>query len=244
MTKVLVIEDDEVQATAMRRHLTDAGFVVEWVADGEKALRRVRFERPDVCVLDLMIPGMDGWNVLEAMRAEGDLTPVVVLSARSAEHDRVHLLEAGADDFLVKPASMRELVARVRAAARRGSGGSAPPGGPAGDEPLEVDGLRLDPNLRTAFVSPDGGPWRNASLTVKEFQVLWTLAAQADKVLTRDELQQRVWGIPHRSRDRSVDVCVRKLRGKIELGDRVYIHTHYGVGYRFAPGRGDAFPAT
>ena len=234
MTKVLVIEDDEVQALAMRKHLADAGFVVEWVADGEKALRRVRFERPDVCVLDLMIPGLDGWNVLEAMRAEGDQTPVVVLSARSAEHDRIHLLDAGADDFLVKPASMRELVARVRAAARRGSGGDAAPRAGT-DEPIEVDGLRLDQNLRTAFVEDDAGAWSDARLTLKEFQVLSTLAAQPNKVLTRNELQQRVWGIPHRPRDRSVDVCVRKLRGKIEQGDRVYIHTHYGIGYRFAP---------
>jgi DNA-binding response OmpR family regulator len=244
VTKVLVIEDDEVQATAMRRHLTEAGFVVEWVADGEKALRRVRFERPDVCVLDLMIPGMDGWNVLEAMRAEGDHTPVVVLSARSAEHDRVHLLEAGADDFLVKPASMRELVARVRAAARRGSGGGAPEGASAAEGSLEFDGLRLDPNLRTAFVVGDDGTWRNASLTVKEFQVLRTLAGQPNKVFTRDDLQQRVWGIPHRPRDRSVDVCVRKLRSKIELAGRIYIHTHYGVGYRFAATPEDASPTS
>ena len=116
--KVLIVEDDEVIAKGMADHLATAGFDPVWVAQGAKALARLRYERPDVCVLDLMIPEVDGWSVIESARAEGIGTPIVVVSARGTEHDRVHALEIGADDYLVKPFSMRELVARVGAAAR------------------------------------------------------------------------------------------------------------------------------
>jgi DNA-binding response OmpR family regulator len=221
----------------MRRHLGQAGFDVEHADDGDRALRKLRFERPDVCVLDLMLPGTDGWSLIEQVRADGDTVPIIVLSARSAEHDKVHVLERGADDYLVKPASMKELVARVRAAVRRAQ--IVPSTG--GDEPLEVQGLRLDPRLQRAYVrdteAADTGEWPDASLTVKEFRLLWTLACSAGRVMSRDELQQRVWGIPYRPRDRSVDVCVRKIREKID--ERApgwsYIQTHYGIGYRFEP---------
>ena len=119
MATVLIVEDDEVLAGVMRRHLTQAGHDVEWAADGDRGLRKIRFERPDLCVVDLMLPGTDGWGVIEELRAEGVTIPVIVLSARSSEHDKVHTLGIGADDYLVKPASMRELVARVDAALRR-----------------------------------------------------------------------------------------------------------------------------
>ena len=120
MSKVLIIEDDDVIAEGMARHLTSAGFDPLWVNKGESGLARLRYERPDVCVLDLMLPGIDGWKLIETARSEGIGTPIVVVSARGTEHDRVHALEIGADDYLVKPFSMKELVARVRAAARRG----------------------------------------------------------------------------------------------------------------------------
>ena len=237
MATVLIVEDDPVLAGVMRRHLVQAGFDVEHAADGDRALKKLRFERPDLCVLDLMLPGTDGWNIIEQVRRDGDTVPIIVLSARSAEHDKVHVLERGADDYLVKPASMKELEARVRAAVRRAQ--IVPAAG--GDEPIEVDGLRLDPRLQRAYVRMDGheadGEWPDANLTVKEFRLLWTLACSAGRVMSRDELQQRVWGIPYRPRDRSVDVCVRKIREKIDerLTDRSYIQTHYGIGYRFEP---------
>src|SRR6476659_6739855 len=110
----------------MTRHLQGAGFDAISVANGETGLQRLRFEKPDVCVLDLMLPGLDGWRVIEQARNEGIGTPIGVVSARGTEHDRVHALELGADDYLVKPFSMRELVARVRAAARRGVSASEP----------------------------------------------------------------------------------------------------------------------
>src|SRR6195256_2045883 len=120
MAKVLIVEDDEVIAQGMTRHLTAAGFDPLWVANGEQGLARLRYEQPTVCVLDLMLPGLDRWKLIETGRGEGIGTPILVISARGTEHDRVHALEIGADDYLVKPFSMRELVARVGAAARRG----------------------------------------------------------------------------------------------------------------------------
>src|SRR6476646_7025350 len=120
VAKILIVEDDAVIADGMARHLSAAGFDPIVVGRGELGLARLRYENPDVCVLDLMLPELDGWKLIETARAEGIGTPIVVVSARGTEHDRVHALEIGADDYLVKPFSMRELVARVGAAARRG----------------------------------------------------------------------------------------------------------------------------
>src|SRR5215207_8639845 len=121
MPRVLIVEDDDVIAQSMASHLNAKGFDATSVGDGAQALARLRYERPDVVVLDLMIPRNDGWNVIETARGEGIGTPIVVVSARGTEHDRVHALEIGADDYLVKPFSMRELVARVQVASRRGT---------------------------------------------------------------------------------------------------------------------------
>jgi DNA-binding response OmpR family regulator len=237
---VLIVEDDETLAGIMRRHLANAGHDVEWAADGDRGLKKVRFERPDVCVIDLMMPGTDGWGVIEQMRAEGIDTPVIVLSARSSEHDKVHTLGIGADDYLVKPASMRELVARVDAALRR-SGRSGTTGAPLmperEEEAIEAPGIRIDFLTHRALIETQPGVWVDAELTVREFRLLVTLARVRGRVLSRDELQQRVWGTPHRPRDRIVDVCVRKIREKLDARSPTYtfVQTHYGIGYRFEP---------
>ena len=237
MATVLIVEDDEVLAGVMRRHLAQAGHDVEWAADGDRGLRKIRFERPDVCVVDLMMPGTDGWGVIEQMRAEGVDIPVIVLSARSSEHDKVHTLGIGADDYLVKPASMRELVARVEAALRRSGRAAAVPVETEDDEAIEAPGIRIDFRTHRALVETAPGTWEDAALTVREFRLLVTLARARGRVLSRDELQQRVWGTPHRPRDRIVDVCVRKIREKLDARSPQYdfIQTHYGVGYRFEP---------
>src|SRR5215212_5115788 len=185
MAKVLIIEDDDVIADGMAQHLTSSGFDPLVVGNGEIGLARLRFERPDVCVLDLMLPGADGWHLIETARGEGIGTPVVVVSARGTEHDRVHALEIGADDYLVKPFSMKELVARVQAAARRG----VRPAEVARGETIEVEELRIDPREVQAFV--DGA---SADLTPTEFKLLYTLALDRGRVVTRDELLQKVWG--------------------------------------------------
>src|SRR6266511_55656 len=148
MAKVLIVEDDAVIADGMRQHLSAAGFDAIVVPKGDQGLARLRFERPDVLVLDLMLPGRDGWSVIETARAEGIPTPIVVVSARGTEHDRVHALEIGADDYLVKPFSMKELVARVRAASRRASRGQEQQRG----EPIEIEELRIDPLEVQAYV--------------------------------------------------------------------------------------------
>src|SRR2546421_10608542 len=168
----------------MAQHLTASGLEPMRVAAGELGLARLRYERPDVLVLDLMLPGLDGWSLIEQARAEGIGTPIVVVSARGTEHDRVHALQIGADDYLVKPFSMKELVARVEAAARRGVRGLHEERG----EELVIEELRIDPRGVQAFV--DG---ENAELTPTEFRLLYALAQDRGRVASRDDLLQWIW---------------------------------------------------
>src|SRR6266852_9948608 len=225
MAKVLIVEDDAVIAEGMARHLASAGFDPVVVGKGEQGLARLRFEHPDVVVLDLMLPERDGWSVIEAARAEGIATPIVVVSARGTEHDRVHALDLGADDYLVKPFSLKELVARVRAASRRATRREDAPRG----EPIDIEELRIDPREVQAFV--DG---QSAELTPTEFRLLYQLALERGRVVTRDELLQKIWGRRETHRDRTVDVFVRRLRDKIDrrASRHTFIQTRYGVGYR------------
>jgi len=180
---------------------------------------------------------MDGWRIIEALRADGVGIPLIVVSARGTEQDKVHALGIGGDDYLAKPFGMQELVARVKAAVRRA--GIVQAGGDR--ERIEVPGLVIDPDLHRAVL--DG---EDAELTRTEFRLLSVLASERGRVMTRDQLQQRVWGTPYRPRDRSVDVCVRKLREKLDQrsGEYTYIHTHYGVGYRFDAEREPAVEAS
>jgi len=228
MAKVLIVEDDAVIADGMAHHLTAAGFDPIRVENGTAGLARLRFERPDVCVVDLMLPGTDGWKLIENARSEGIGTPIVVVSARGTEHDRVHALEIGADDYLVKPFSMKELVARVKANARRGTRAEQEQRG----EAIELQELRIDPAEVQAFVHGE-----SADLTPTEFRLLYALALEAGRVVTRDELLQRIWGRRETHRDRTVDVFVRKLREKVDrkARDHTFIQTRYGVGYKLEP---------
>ncbi len=225
VAKVLIVEDDEVIARGMAEHLRAAGFDAIAVGAGEVGLARLRYENPDVCVLDLMLPGVDGWRLIETARSEGIGTPILVVRARGTEHDRVHALEIGADDYLVKPFSMKELVARVKAAVRRGVRAQDTPRGDA----IEIEELRIDPREVQAFVAGT-----NAELTPTEFRLLYTLALEQGRVVTRDELLQRIWGRRQSHRDRTVDVFVRRLRDKIDkqAPRHTFIQTRYGVGYK------------
>jgi DNA-binding response OmpR family regulator len=175
-----------------------------------------------------MLPGLDGWSLIESARAEGIGTPIVVVSARGTEHDRVHALEIGADDYLVKPFSMKELVARVQAAARRGVRAQPEQRGDA----IQIEELRIDPREVQAYV--DG---ESADLTPTEFRLLYALALDQGRVATRDELLQKLWGRRETHRDRTVDVFVRRLRDKIDrrASRHTFIHTRYGVGYKLEP---------
>ena len=185
----------------------------------------MRYEAPDVVVLDLMLPQRDGWSVIEQARADGIGTPILVVSARGTEHDRVHALDIGADDYLVKPFSMSEFVARVNAAARRGVRTPETTRG----ETIEIEELRIDPREVQAYV--DG---ESVELTPTEFRLLYQLALDRGRVVTRDELLQKLWGRREVRRDRTVDVFVRRLRDKIDrrATRHTFIQTRYGVGYK------------
>jgi len=235
MAKVLIVEDDEIVAKSMVDHITAAGHEAKWTAKGEQGLAALRYESPDVVVLDLMLPQRDGWSVIESARADGIGTPIVVVSARGTEHDRVHALDIGADDYLVKPFSMKELVARVQAAARRGVRAQPEERGDA----IEIEELRIDPREVQAYV---GGV--NTELTPTEFRLLYALALDRGRVTTRDELLQKIWGRRETHRDRTVDVFVRRLRDKIDrIAPRhTFIQTRYGVGYKLEPVEKDGHP--
>ena len=230
MTKVLIIEDDEVIADGIVQHLRPQGSTPSASPAASTGLARLRYEQPDVCVLDLMLPGLDGWKLIETARGGGIGTPIVVISARGTEHDRVHALEIGADDYLVKPFSMKELVARVQAAGRRGAAAAAGDAARARRSRSRSCGSTRDEVQ--AYV--DG---ESAELTPTEFQLLYALALEQGRVVSRDELLQRLWGRRQGHRDRTVDVFVRRLREKIDrrASRHTFIQTRYGVGYKLEP---------
>ena len=231
---VLIVEDDEAIANSVAYSLDRAGYRTLRAGDGAQALRLFRQQRPDLVILDLMLPQMDGWRVTEELRREDARVPVIVCSARTSEFDRVHGLEMGADDYVTKPFSMKELLARVQAHLRRGGAAPRPPGG----EPAAGGALRIDPEQVQAFI---GGA--SVGLTPREFDVLYALARAQGKPLARERVYREVWGYEMMRGDRSVDVFVRKVRQKLAAAqpDRSYVQTLYGVGYRFEPS--DAAPA-
>jgi two-component system response regulator VicR len=228
---VLIVEDDEAIADMMAYHLDKAGFRTLQASDGGHGLRLFRRERPDLVILDLMLPQVDGWRFTEQLRAEDEQVPVIVCSARTSEYDRVHGLEIGADDYVTKPFSMKELVARVSAHLRRVEQRRRPDG----RGPIHVDDLVIDPEQVQAFVAG-----RSVGLTPREFEVLYALARSSGKPVPRARVYREVWGYEMMPGDRSVDVFVRKLRQKLDAAvpGHSLIQTHYGVGYRFETAHG------
>ncbi|MDX6556642.1 MAG: two-component system, OmpR family, alkaline phosphatase synthesis response regulator PhoP [Miltoncostaeaceae bacterium] len=226
---VLIVEDDEAIAESIAYHLGKAGYRTLQAGDGAQGLRLFRQQRPDLVILDLMLPQLDGWRFTEELRVEDSRVPVIVCSARTSEYDRVHGLELGADDYVTKPFSMKELLARVQAHLRRVESHRAPDG----RQPVVAEGLSIDPEQVQAFVDGD-----SVGLTPREFEVLYALARSGGKPMPRDRVYREVWGYEMMHGDRSVDVFVRKVRQKLAAvrPDRSYVQTHYGVGYRFEPG--------
>lgn len=225
---ILVVDDDPAFRALVVAALAQAGFEPFEAESGAQALEQAARARPSLVILDVRLPDLSGYEVCRELRDRfGASVPVLFVSGERIESfDRVAGLLVGGDDYLAKPFGMNELVARVKAAIRR-AGAVA---GGSGREKVEVPGLVIDPDLHRAIL--DG---EDAELTRTEFRLLSVLASERGRVMTRDQLQQRVWGTPYRPRDRSVDVCVRKLREKLDQRSRgySYIHTHYGVGYRF-----------
>lgn len=219
--RILVVEDDADTARVLRAYLERDGFAVAVASDGVSGLEAAFEAPPDLVVLDWMLPGLDGLSFLRSLR-RGETVPVIMLTARTEEGDRVAGLEAGADDYVAKPFSPRELIARVRAVLRRTSTPATR------DEVISVAGLRIDGGRRTVEV---GG--RAVTLTALEFDMLTALAAAPGRVFGRDELIERVWGPDFAGVDRVVDVHVSNLRQKLEVAGAVgVIGTVRGVGYR------------
>jgi DNA-binding response OmpR family regulator len=226
MQRVLVVDDEPKIVRLVRDFLEDAGFAVAGAATGAEALMRARTEAPDLVILDLGLPGLDGLDVTRALRRDSRV-PIIMLTARDDETDRIIGLELGADDYVTKPFSPRELVARVRAVLRRRTSASA-----EGDL-LVVGELRLDvPRMRVQV----GG--REASLTATEFSLLATLARQPGRVFTRAQLLDAIHGVAFDSYERAIDAHIKNIRRKIEddTRDRRWIQTVYGIGYRLADG--------
>ena len=225
MKRILVVEDESKIARLVRDYLEHAGFEVVAASDGEVALAETRRARPDLVVLDLGLPGRDGLDVARSLRRTSNV-PIVMLTARGEETDRVVGLELGADDYVVKPFSPRELVARVRAVLRRTEAAGA-----GGTEVLRVADVEVDlPRMRVAVAG------RPVELTPTEFQLLATLAREPGRVFTRGQLLDAVHGVAFESYERAIDAHVKNLRRKIEPtpGHPRYLLTVHGVGYRFA----------
>ena len=228
--RVLVVEDDPNIRDLVGLHLKLEGLDVTAVADGHQALAMARAQPFDLIVLDVMLPGLDGITVCGAVRRESMNTgvPILMLTARREESDKVLGLETGADDYLTKPFGVRELVARVRALLRRRQRTDAPAGHRT---PIAAGALTVDPSRRQARIDE-----REIELTVHEFDLLYLLAANRGIVFSREALMQRVWGDETHITERSVDTLVKRVRRKIESdpANPQFILTVWGTGYKFA----------
>ncbi len=222
---ILLVEDEAAIGEGLTTSLQAEGFRLHWVRDGDRALAAWQRHRPDLVLLDLMLPGLGGTEVCRRLRAESDV-PIIMLTAKDTEVDRVVGLELGADDYVTKPFSTRELIARIRAVLRRGRA-------PEPDEPLapvEAGGVRLDRARHEVRV--DG---HAVELPPKEFDLLELLIDHAGLVLTRDRIIDRVWGADYVGDTKTLDVHIRRLRSRIEDDPAAprRIQTVRGVGYRF-----------
>jgi DNA-binding response OmpR family regulator len=219
---ILVVEDDDRIADLIAKNLEAAGFACHRSPDGGRALADLARVRPALVVLDLGLPGLDGLEVTRRIRRESDI-PILVVTARSGESDKLLGLELGADDYVTKPFSTAELVARVRALLRRSTGALT-------ERVLEIGGLRIDPGRRT--VERDGSP---LPFTTLEFDLLYFMASRPGRVFSREALMEHVWGSDRVVDDRSIDSLVSRVRRKLEADAARprFLQTVWGAGYRF-----------
>jgi DNA-binding response OmpR family regulator len=224
---ILIVEDEPSVGEVVGLYLRRAGYPVSVVKDGHTAIESLEKQIPALVILDLMLPGLDGWEITRWIRARSDV-PIIMLTANSAETDRIAGLEMGADDYVVKPFSPQELVSRVRAVLRRSRPGMPEYGG----EVIALGEICIDPQKRLVVV--DG---EEKNLTVKEFDLLLILARHPRQVFTRDQLLERVWGLADYIDPGTVTVHIRRLREKIEPDPAAPNHllTVWGVGYKLEP---------
>ncbi len=226
MTTVLVVDDEPIVREVVVRYLRREGYTTLEADDGDRARTMLERNSPDLVVLDVMLPGTDGLELCRWIRSRSEL-PVILLTARGEEADRIVGLELGADDYVTKPFSPRELAARVRTVLRR----STPPLGAEGEH-LDFEGLSLDAETREVRKAGE-----ELKLTAKEFDLLWFLASNPRRVFSRDQLMSRVWGYEAALDTGTVTVHMRRLREKIEEvpSHPRFLQTVWGVGYRFVP---------
>ena len=229
MSEVLVVDDDASVREVLELYLTRAGFGVRAAGDGPQCLAAMAAAPADLILLDIMLPGMDGYDVYRAVRERSDV-PVLFLTARDEDIDRILGLELGADDYITKPFNPREVVARVKAVLRRAS--------PAARSraPLHFERLTLNPDTRECVVAG-----RAAELTAREFDILWLLASRPRVVFPRPQIMEQVWGQAEDYADyRTIDTHVKRIRKKLrEGGTECTIETVWGVGYKFVPAVGE-----
>jgi DNA-binding response OmpR family regulator len=226
--RILVVDDDKAIAKVVRSYLEQAGYLVQTAHDGETALHMLRSEKPDLVVLDLMLPDRDGWEITRLIRSDPMLgaLPIIMLTARVEDTDKIVGLELGADDYVTKPFNAREIVARVRSLLRRaGFGQAAPP------QPVRLGALRLDLDQHSLTI--DGKP---IDLTRTEFTLLQLLMMNPGHTFTREELLEKSMGYAYEGMGRTLDTHISNLRKKIEPdpSNPAYIQTIYGVGYRMS----------
>jgi len=226
-TQIYVIEDEPSIAEVVSLYLRRAGYTVSMAQDGDQAISMLEQQLPDLVVLDLMLPNVDGLEITRWLRDRSDV-PIIMLTARREEADRIAGLEMGADDYVVKPFSPQELVSRVRAVLRRTRGSPEK----SQDKPLVFKDLHIDPLTRIVSVDSE-----ELALTAKEFDLLWLLANHKRQVYTRDQLLDRIWGGSDYIDPSTVTVHIRRLREKIESdpSNPTHIQTVWGVGYKFEP---------
>jgi DNA-binding response OmpR family regulator len=225
--QILVVEDEPSIAEVVSLYLRRAGFQVDVAIDGEAALNIMARQMPDLLVLDIMLPNVDGYEIVRWVRDQSDV-PIIMLTARREEADRIAGLEMGADDYVVKPFSPQELVSRVRAVLRRTQGTLLD----ESERPLVFDDLHIDPQTRLVTTCD-----QDINLTVKEFDLLWLLARHPRQVFSRQKLLELVWGLSDYIDPSTVTVHIRRLREKIESdpSNPAHLVTVWGVGYKFEP---------
>lgn len=229
MTRILIVEDNEDLAFGLRRTLEDEGYAVEVASDGLRGSQRARDEKPDLVILDLMLPGMDGYRTLESIRGAGLQMPVIILTARGEEADKVHGFRVGADDYVTKPFGLSELLARVSAQLRRSR---LPGGSAAASERYSFSDVEITPSAR---VVTKGG--ERVALTPREYDLLLALVQRPGVVLSRVTLLREVWGHQADVMTRTVDIHMGELRKKLEdvAAEPRHFVTVWKAGYRFDP---------
>lgn len=226
--KILVVEDNKDLANLLEIHLKDLTFEVDLAFDGNEGLKKYDSSKYDLVILDIMLPGLNGFEICQHIRNQNVTTPIIMLTSKSAEPDRVQGLDMGADDYVTKPFSIKELMARVKALFRRID--STNPELAKQSEILEIDEILIDPQKRKVLLK--GKP---VELTAKEFDLLYHFAGNAGRVYTRSQLLDDVWGYGHDGYEHTVNSHINRLRAKIEAnpGKPDYILTVWGVGYQF-----------